>query len=79
MSLAPLSRRQLLPLLAGMMIAVIAPAAATTPGFFTLGNGQAIIASMVFVGMVATGMTIGHGVGRLCLCSRWPPPAPSAP
>lgn len=58
MSLAPFSRRHLLPLLAGVMIAVIALAAVTTPGFFTLGNGQAIIASMVFVGMVATGMTL---------------------
>lgn len=58
MRLPQLSRRHALPLLAVAMIAVIGLAAATTPGFFTLGNGQAIIASMVVVGMVATGMTL---------------------
>ena len=50
--------RILLPALAGLMVVVIVLAALTTPGFFTLGNGQAIVASMVLVGMVAVGMTL---------------------
>ena len=47
-----------MPLLAGITIAVIIVAAFTTQGFFTLGNGQAILFSMIFVGMVAVGMTL---------------------
>jgi ribose/xylose/arabinose/galactoside ABC-type transport system permease subunit len=58
MSLSPSMRRMLLPVLAAVMIVVMILAAWTTPGFFTLGNGQAIVASMVFVGMVAVGMTL---------------------
>lgn len=51
-------RRRILPTLVVATLMVLALAAWTTPGFFTLGNGQAILASTVFVGMVATGMTL---------------------
>lgn len=47
-----------LPALIAIMAVIIALAALTTPGFFTLVNGQAIMSSMVFVGMVAVGMTL---------------------
>jgi ribose/xylose/arabinose/galactoside ABC-type transport system permease subunit len=51
-------RRWLLPVLLSVLMALIVAAAWTTQGFFTLGNGQAILSSMVFVGMVAVGMTL---------------------
>jgi simple sugar transport system permease protein/ribose transport system permease protein len=41
-----------------MLLAYVVFASLTTPGFFTLGNLQAILTSTVFVGMVAVGMTL---------------------
>ena len=51
-------RRHLLSALIVLLAAILVWASLTTPGFFTIGNGQAILASTVFVGMVATGMTL---------------------
>ncbi|MBL8582045.1 MAG: ABC transporter permease, partial [Rhizobiaceae bacterium] len=58
MMLPPALRRIALPALMALVLAVLVWAALTTPGFFTLGNAQAILTSTVFVGMVAVGMTL---------------------
>ncbi|AGT11125.1 hypothetical protein [Paracoccus aminophilus] len=47
----------LFPALAAAPLLAIARTAATTQGFFTAGNDQVILLSMVFVGIVAVGMT----------------------
>lgn len=51
-------RRHALPVLIGLLTVLLVAAAFTTPGFFTLGNAQAILTSTIFVGMVAVGMTL---------------------
>lgn len=51
-------RRYTLSGLIALLAVVLVWASLTTPGFFTVGNGQAILASTVLVGMVATGMTL---------------------
>lgn len=58
MTISPALRSVALPALVVAMVAILAWAAFTTPGFFTLGNAQAILTSTVFVGMVAVGMTL---------------------
>ena len=58
MSLSPAVRRLPLPCVAAILLAYVVFASLTTPGFFTLGNLQAILTSTVFVGMVAVGMTL---------------------
>ncbi len=58
MNLSPAFRRLALPGVAAILLAYIASAAVTTPGFFTLVNLQAILTSTIFVGMVAVGMTL---------------------
>jgi ribose/xylose/arabinose/galactoside ABC-type transport system permease subunit len=51
-------RRSALPAVAVLLTGVLVWAAFTTPGFFTIGNGQAILTSTILVGMVAVGMTL---------------------
>jgi len=51
-------RRLLSPLLIAVTVTAAFATALTTPGFFTLGNGQAILSSMIFVGMISVGMTL---------------------
>jgi len=58
MSLSPAVGRLALPCVAAILLAYVAFASVTTPGFFTLGNLQAILTSTIFVGMVAVGMTL---------------------
>lgn len=58
MTLSPRVRRLALPGVAAILLAYVALASLTTPGFFTLGNAQAILTSTIFVGMVAVGMTL---------------------
>ena len=58
MSLASTLRRLALPVVAMILLAYVAFASLTTPGFFTLGNLQAILTSTIFVGMIAVGMTL---------------------
>lgn len=58
MSLSPAVRRLALPCVAAILLSYVAFASVTTPGFFTLGNLQAILTSTIFVGMVAVGMTL---------------------
>lgn len=50
--------RILLPGIAVAIAIAILWAALTTQGFFTLDNARAILTSMIFVGMVAVGMTL---------------------
>lgn len=57
-SFAVSARHVALPVLLGLLVAALAWAAVTTPGFFTIGNAQAILTSTIFVGMVAVGMTL---------------------
>jgi simple sugar transport system permease protein/ribose transport system permease protein len=58
MTLSPTFRRLALPGVVAILLAYVAFASLTTPGFFTLGNLQAILTSTIFVGMVAVGMTL---------------------
>jgi len=58
MTLSPSARRLALPLVSAILLAYVVWASLTTPGFFTLGNLQAILTSTIFVGMVAVGMTL---------------------
>lgn len=58
MKVAGIPGRAVLPILLVLMAIMLAWAALTTPGFFTLRNAQAILTSTIFVGMVATGMTL---------------------
>lgn len=58
MSLSAFPGRAALPLVLATTVIVLGWAALTTPGFFTLGNAQAILTSTIFVGMVAVGMTL---------------------
>ncbi|MFO0991192.1 MAG: ABC transporter permease [Hyphomicrobiales bacterium] len=58
MTLASRFKRLALPGVAAILLAYVASASLTTPGFFTLGNLQAILTSTIFVGMVAVGMTL---------------------
>ena len=58
MTLTPKFRRLALPGVAAILLAYVAFASLATPGFFTLGNLQAILTSTIFVGMVAVGMTL---------------------
>lgn len=52
------AKRILLPAFAVAMAIVVLWCAVTTQGFFTLENARAILASMIFVGMVSVGMTL---------------------
>lgn len=51
-------RAMALPALTVLMVVALVWSAFSTPGFFTLGNAQAILTSTIFVGMVAVGMTL---------------------
>jgi simple sugar transport system permease protein/ribose transport system permease protein len=51
-------RREALPFVILLLSALLVVATLNTPGFFTLGNAQAVLTSMIFVGMVAVGMTL---------------------
>lgn len=58
MSFLHCMRPHLIQILGGAVIATLAWASLTTPGFFSIGNLQAILASTIFVGMVAVGATL---------------------
>lgn len=58
MTLSPKFRRLALPGVAAILLAYVVFASLMTPGFFTIGNLQAILSSTIFVGMVAVGMTL---------------------
>jgi simple sugar transport system permease protein/ribose transport system permease protein len=55
---ALLASRTAQALIVAALVALVAAAALTTPGFVTLDNLRAILASTTFVGLIAVGMTV---------------------